>query len=164
MLEKILISACLWGKPVRYDGRLKTLHHHLIDHWRSEGRLVPFCPEMAAGLSAPRLPAEIAEARSGKDVLAGIARVIQSDGIDVTDNFIAGANLALSFAQKHDCRYALLIDGSPSCGSKLIYDGHFSGQQHPGIGVTAALFMENGIEIFTPEEIELLAEQLALSP
>lgn len=52
--RKILISACLLGQAVRYDGKGKTLVHPAIDRWRDEGRLVAICPEMAGGMSVPR--------------------------------------------------------------------------------------------------------------
>ena len=40
MPPKILISACLLGQPVRYDGKGKPLFHPLIDEWKGEGRLL----------------------------------------------------------------------------------------------------------------------------
>lgn len=52
MIGKILVSACLTGAPVRYDGRAKAIREALLDQWRDEGRLVIVCPEVAANLSA----------------------------------------------------------------------------------------------------------------
>jgi uncharacterized protein YbbK (DUF523 family) len=54
-----------------------------------------------------------------------------------------------------------LIDGSPSCGSGLIYDGSFSGGKHPGNGVTAALLKQAGIEVYSDREIDRLVERFA---
>ena len=48
---KILISACLLGERVRYHGGDAALSDVILDRWRREGRLVPFCPEVAGGLS-----------------------------------------------------------------------------------------------------------------
>ena len=59
MPPKILISACLLGRPVRYDGKGKPLHHPAIARWQAEGRIVGYCPEQAGGLPTPRPPAEI---------------------------------------------------------------------------------------------------------
>ncbi|MCF0120480.1 MAG: DUF523 domain-containing protein, partial [Oscillospiraceae bacterium] len=42
---------------------------------------------------------------------------------------------------------------SPSCGKGLIYDGTFTGGKVSGNGVTAALFIENGITVYTEDEI-----------
>lgn len=159
-MDKILISACLLGAPVRYDGKGKLLAHPLIERWRGEGRLVSFCPELAGGFQTPRPPAEIAAQATGDAVLAGEGRVVDVDGADVTDMFVEGARQALRKARDEDCRYALLIDGSPSCGSLSIYDGAFSGRRHEGRGVTAALLAENGVEVFAPVDIDRLAARL----
>jgi uncharacterized protein YbbK (DUF523 family) len=156
MAPKILISACLLGQPVRYDGRGKPFAHPAIDRWRQEGRLVTICPEMAGGMPVPRPPAEIEKGASGVDVLEGRARVLEVTGGDVTAQFIAGAEKALAFATASGCTYALLIDGSPSCGSVAIYDGSFSGVKHAGNGVTAGLLEKAGIAVFSPADIDRL--------
>jgi uncharacterized protein YbbK (DUF523 family) len=159
-MRKILISACLMGEPVRYDGKGKLLSHPLIDRWRDEGRLVAFCPELAGGFRVPRPPAEIAERADGDVVLAGEADVVEIGGTNVTEKFVAGAHRALALARREGCAFALLIDGSPSCGSSFIYDGRFAGERHAGRGVTAALLSQNGIEVFAPAAIDRLAERI----
>lgn len=161
MTGKILISACLLGLPVRYDGRGKLLRSERLSLWQAEGRLVVFCPEVSAGMPVPRPPAEIEGGRTGEDVLAGRARVVDPAGADLTGGFLAAAQNALETAMKEGCRHALLIDGSPSCGSMSIYDGSFGGIKHPGSGVTAALLRRHGIAVFAPGEIEDLAAVLA---
>lgn len=156
MISKILISACLLGHAVRYDGKGKPLPHPAIERWKQEGRLVTICPEMAGGMAVPRPPAEIENGASGLDVLEGRARVIEITGGDVTSHFIDGAQKALAFAKDHGCAYALLIDGSPSCGSLAIYDGSFSGRKQAGNGVAAALLAQAGIVVFSPANIDEL--------
>ncbi len=160
MSSAILISACLLGRPVRYDGKGKPLSHPAIERWSAEGRLVGFCPEQAGGLPTPRPPAEIENGLTGEDVLDGKARVVEATGGDVTAEFIVGAERALAFARDNGCAFALLIDGSPSCGSGLIYDGSFAGRKHAGNGVTAALFRRSGIDVFSHHDIDALAERL----
>ncbi|MBB3568212.1 DUF523 domain-containing protein [Rhizobium sp. BK491] len=160
MTGKILVSACLMGHAVRYDGRSKPLVHPAIDRWREEGLLVTICPEMSAGMAVPRPPAEIAGGATGADVLAGTARVMEISGGDVTAEFRQAAENALALATETGCRYALLIDGSPSCGSGFIYDGTFSGSRQSGRGVTAALLQQAGIEVYSDREIEKLVERL----
>lgn len=155
--DKILISACLLGRPVRYNGKGKRLDHVQVALWREAGRLVAICPELSGGFAVPRPPAEIANGGSGEAVLAGAGRVVDNTGADVTGQFIAGAEAALALARQHDCRFALLIDGSPSCGSASIYDGKFDGGRHEAAGVTAALLRQNGIAVFTEREVEALA-------
>ncbi|MDN5927054.1 MAG: DUF523 domain-containing protein [Hyphomicrobiales bacterium] len=164
MSGKILVSACLLGRPVRYNGSAKAVSHPALDQWQREGRLVSICPELTAGFSVPRPPAEIAEGRSGEAVLSGDAHVIEATGADVTDLYVAGARAALALACENDCRFALLIDGSPSCGSGFIYDGAFVARKHIGVGVTAALLRQHGIEVFAETEIDALQARCRRNP
>ena len=97
---------------------------------------------------------------NGEDVLAGRARVLEVTGGDVTEAFVEGGKKAVAFAREQGCDVALLIDGSPSCGSGFIYDGSFSGTRHPGFGVTAALMREAGIEVFSDRELDRLAAHI----
>ncbi|MDI7861489.1 DUF523 domain-containing protein [Rhizobiaceae bacterium n13] len=160
MMGKILVSACLMGHAVRYDGSSKPLVHPALERWRKEGRLITLCPEMSAGLPVPRPPAEIENGRSGEDVLAGRARVLEITGGDVTAAFIEGAENALKLARDTGCTHALLIDGSPSCGSGFTHDGSFSGRRLAGSGVVAACLRAAGIRVFAHSEIEALAATL----
>lgn len=157
----VLVSACLMGAPVRYDGRGKRLEENLIERLSAACQLVPLCPELAGGFQVPRPPAEIENGMTGHDILDGKARVIELGGRDVTPLFVAGAEAALSAAREGDCRFALLIDGSPSCGSTVIYDGEFRGRRHAGNGVTAALLERHGIAVFTPAQADRLLECLS---
>ncbi|MEJ6390843.1 DUF523 domain-containing protein [Gymnodinialimonas sp. 2307UL20-7] len=159
-MEKILVSACLLGAPVRYDGRAKTLDDVLLSTWRAEGRLISLCPEIAAGLPTPRAPAEIAPGATADDVLRGRRSIYDCDGVDMTADFINGAALALQVAQDHSCRFALLTDGSPSCGSTRVYSGDFNGQSHAGEGVVAARLRAAGVRVFAQHQISALARAL----
>jgi uncharacterized protein YbbK (DUF523 family) len=103
-------------------------------------------------MSTPREKAEI-KGGDGNDVLKGKARVLSKSGQDLTDAFLKGAQQALKTAQAYGCRQAVLKARSPSCGKGVIYDGSFSGALKPGDGVTAALFMQKGIEVLTDEEV-----------
>ncbi|VEA63952.1 Uncharacterized conserved protein [Serratia plymuthica] len=156
MPQKILFSACLAGFKVRYNGADKPLVNATLQRWQREGRLVVCCPELAAGFSTPRPSAEITPAANGATVLAQQARVMEAGGGDVTDSYLLGAHLALETARRHGCRFALLTDGSPSCGSQFIYDGSFSGQTKPGSGVTAELLRQHGIEVFSDRQLTAL--------
>lgn len=161
MSGKILVSACLMGHAVRYDGRAKPLVHPLLDRWREEGLLVTICPELSAGMPVPRPPAEIVGNGSGEAVIEGGTRVVEITGRDVTQEFLTAAENALALALETGCTYALLIDGSPSCGSGVVYDGTFSGERRAGQGVTAAVLRRAGIAVFSDEQIDELAERLA---
>lgn len=159
---KILVSACLLGQPVRYDGNALSLKNRLINHWKAWGMIVPLCPEMAAGFSTPRSPAEIESGFDGADVIVGQGRIIENTGMDVTEKFLSGAQIALDVALKEKCRYALLADGSPSCGSTFIHCGSFDGLKRDGVGVVTAALRGMGIKVFAPNEIDLLARELEI--
>jgi uncharacterized protein YbbK (DUF523 family) len=162
-VEKIFVSSCLLGARVRYDGRAKTLDDALLATWRAEGRLVVLCPEMAAGLPTPRAPAEIAPGASAAAVLNGRAAIYDRDGIDMTGEFTQGADLALSVAQAERCRFALLADGSPSCGSSFVYGGNFDGRKVDGEGVVAARLRAAGIAVFAQHQLADLAQALEMA-
>ena len=61
----ILISACLVGFNVRYDGG--NVQQDLAVKLVALGKAITVCPEIMAGFSTPREPAEIAGG-TGKDV------------------------------------------------------------------------------------------------
>ncbi len=157
-MKKILISACLLGSAVRYDGACKPIQHPFLRDWQTQGRLVPFCPEVAGGLPIPRPPAEITGG-TGQDVLAGRAKVL-SQKADVTAPFLAGAQAALALAKQTGISAALLKARSPSCGNDFIYDGSFTGTLIPGTGVTAALLRMNGILVFNENEMDALIKSI----
>lgn len=159
-MNKILVSACLLGNKVRYDANDVPTDSNLLDKWNSEGRLISFCPEVAGGLTVPRLPAEI-QSDDGNAVLNGTAKVFDNQGNDVSKYFITGANKALETAQANNVKIAILKEKSPSCGSSFIYDGTFSSVRKVGQGVTTALLERNGIKVFSDLEIEQASEYLA---
>ena len=143
-MERILISACLVGDNVKYDGGNNK--NPLIEKLLEKYELVPFCPEVEGGLSIPRHPAE----QRGEQVVNDIDE-------DVTDEFNRGADLALNICLYLKIKKAILKERSPSCGVHSIYDGTFSHKVIAGSGVTAALLKRKGITIYSEDEIpELL--------
>ncbi|MFI9723413.1 DUF523 domain-containing protein [Streptomyces sp. NPDC052396] len=151
-MERILVSACLLGSRVRYDGGAKPMDDELMARWRAEGRVVAFCPETAGGLPVPRPPAEIVGG-DGAAVLDGTARVRTAAGEDLTEQFLRGAGRALEVARESGVRVALLKESSPSCGSLRIHDGGFAGTRVSGHGVTTALLRRAGIQVFDEHRI-----------
>lgn len=143
-----VISACLAGCKCRYDG-----DDNLIDRFQEmveRGEAVFVCPEQLGGLSTPRPPAQIVGG-TGEDVLDGNARVLTDAGVDVTEQFVKGAQEALKMAQLVHATEAILKERSPSCGSSMIYDGTFTKGKRPGHGVTAALLERHGIRVYSEE-------------
>jgi uncharacterized protein YbbK (DUF523 family) len=136
-----MISACLLGIPCRYDGQ-HSCCPDLINFLGSI-HFIPFCPEQMGGLPTPRSPADI-KGGDGRDILSGNARVINTDGKDVTEAFKNGADVALNLARLSRSFIAVMKDKSPSCGLQTPYCEKPSGF---GIGVAAALFESSGIRI-----------------
>ena len=157
-MEKILVSRCLLGHRVRYDGGASGPFDQL-QQWLDEGRVVPLCPEVAGGLPTPRAAAEIPGGQGGQ-VLDGQAAVITTEGEDVSAQFLSGANQALELVCAHGIQIAVLKANSPSCGNLLTYDGTFSGVKVSGEGVTAALLKRHGVRVFN--ELELADAAAAL--
>lgn len=139
----ILVSSCLLGVKCRYDGSCFVCDKVL--KLQESHNLIPVCPEVCGGLPTPREPCEIFE-----------NRVVSKSGKDFTQNFVNGANEALRLAKSFDCKYAILKERSPSCGSCKIYDGTFGGNIINGKGVTAKLLLENSIQIFSENQIDEL--------
>ena len=141
----VLVSACLTGKPCRYDGR-----HSRCDALLEKLAGLPYlalCPEQLGGLPTPRAGADIIGAAHGDEgpaVLRGRARVVTRDGRDVSPEFISGAREVLRRCREAGVSRAFLKDRSPSCG----YDpGAGNPKGGPGRGILAALLEENGIAI-----------------
>lgn len=136
----ILVSACLLGENCKYDGgNNDNMYVKLL---LKDKEYLAFCPEIAGGLDAPRLPCEICG-----------GRVLNSGGEDLTDEFTDGAEQALELCEETDVKLAVLKEGSPSCGVNWIYDGSFQHIRIPGKGVTAKLLSDNGIKCISEEDI-----------
>jgi uncharacterized protein YbbK (DUF523 family) len=147
---KVVVSACLLGSPVRYDGRDKKSSHPVLQRWLDEGRIVSVCPEMLGGLGTPRPPAEIA---------AG--RVVTNEGKNVTDAFESGARAVVEQTSTHRIRVAILKEGSPSCGSTFVYDGTFTKTKVAGEGITTTALRNLGIVVFSEEQLDAAEEYVA---
>ncbi len=158
-MNKLLLSACLAGQPVRYDGASKPQYLEQLQMLIDNGRAVIFCPELAGGMAVPRDAAEI-QGGDGDQVLNGLARVITVNGEDVTGDFISGAQKALQLCQRESITIAVLTEKSPSCGSQQTYDGSFSRTLTDGHGVTAALLGKHGIKVFNEMQIKQAIECL----
>lgn len=152
-MEPVLVSACLLGEAVRFDGGDMRSTHAIMQRWLQEGRVVSVCPEVAGGLPVPRPRAEIANGAGGAKVLAGAARAIDSNGRDVSAWLVNGAERALAKARESNIRVAVLKEGSPSCGSGFVFDGSFSNAKVDGMGVTATLLAQHGVHVFSEHQL-----------
>ncbi len=134
-----LISACLIGENCKYDG--KNNFHEVAKDLFDKGLVIPVCPEQLGGMSTPRIPSEIVG-----------DKVLSKEGLDVTNEFNLGAEKTLRIALENNAKYAILQVRSPSCGSKLVYDGSFTNKVIMGQGVTTKLLEKHGIKVITIEE------------
>ncbi|GAE29426.1 DUF523 domain-containing protein [Halalkalibacter hemicellulosilyticus] len=145
----ILVSSCLAGLEVRYNGT------HSLDNRISklvnEEKAVTICPELLGGFLTPREPAEIVGG-NGEDVLDGNAKVIEKSGKDVTALYLEGAHATLRKAREINASIVILKENSPSCGSSMIYNGEFKGERIVGNGVTSALLKRNGFQVMSEED------------
>ena len=137
---RYIVSACLAGIACRYDGRANTCPK--VQQLVAEGRAIPACPEFLGGLGTPRPPCEIVQ-----------GKVVNSNGQDVTQHFLLGAQAATEFALQQGCTAAILKSRSPSCGCGQIYDGTFSGVLVKGDGMWAAQLRQAGIALYSEENL-----------
>lgn len=144
----IAVSACLCGVNCKYNGG-NNFNESIYELFK-EGKAVLICPEQLGGLETPRSPAEIIKGEEG------IVMVVNKEGIDVTKEFKRGAKSALEIVKEKGCDIAILKAKSPSCGLGKVYDGTFTGKIVEGNGVTAQLFLENGIKVLNEADGEAL--------
>ena len=149
MALKIGVSSCLLGNKCNFDGNdlLSAFVKKLSENNQIE--FVPFCPEDSV-FGTPRPNLRIVGG-DGDDVLNGKATVINQNDQDVTKEQIQGAHLFLNKLVNSNIKYAILMDGSPSCGSNVLLkeDGWPRGGFKRGVGVAAALLRKNGIQVLS---------------
>ena len=138
MKEYILVSSCILGENTKYNG--KNNYHPLIEEIKEKYNIVKVCPEEMGGLSTPRNPSEIIG-----------DKVVSSTGVDVTNEFVSGGNIAVELVKKYNIKLAIMKDGSPSCGSLKIYDGTFSGTKIDGMGIAIRMLKELGVKVYTED-------------
>lgn len=130
--EIFLVSSCLVGLCTRYDGRINP-DKACISRLKN-AIWIPVCPEQLGGLPTPREAADISGG-DGRLVLAGKASVLTKSGMDLTAQFIKGAEQVLQIARAQKITAVILKSRSPSCA--------VTGPT----GVTAALLLENGFDV-----------------
>ena len=137
---KIMVSGCLLGENCKYNGG--NNYSEKVAEYIKGHEVISVCPECLGGLPTPRIPAEIVD---------GV--VTNREGQVVDEEFRKGAQIALEIARKEQIDVAILQSRSPSCGSKQIYDGTFSGVKVDGQGVFAKLLKEQGFHMIDVEDL-----------
>ncbi|WP_163194438.1 DUF523 domain-containing protein [Clostridium thermarum] len=156
----ILVSGCLLGINCKYNGGNNKCEK-LLDILDKYG-FIPVCPEQLGGMTTPRKPNEIIikdEVDQGTDCI----RVADKEGKDNTKHFLRGAVETLNMAKKFNIKYAILKERSPSCGSNFIYDGTFTGKVVKGMGVTAKMLSDNGIKVYSEDQIDEFIQDIEKS-
>lgn len=141
--EKILVSACFLHEGYKYSGG--SNFNPEVLRLQEKYDFVLICPEVFGGLPTPRIPSE----QVGDKVYSSI-------GTDVTENFYSGAYKALQLAKENNITKAILKAKSPSCGKGKVYDGSFTHTLIDGNGVACKLLMDNGITVYTEDELHFL--------
>lgn len=131
---KVLVSACLLGENCKYSGG--NNYNEKIAEFVKGKEVIPVCPEVAGGLPTPRTPAEIVN---------GV--VTAKDGKVVDKEFRLGARRIIESIDPKEIEFAILQARSPSCGSKQVYDGTFSGKLIEGQGVFAKALCDLGVKV-----------------
>lgn len=149
-MEKILVSGCLFGWHCRYDAVDCPCLDERFIKWKKKGRLIVICPEVFGGLPTPRPDSQRVE-----------NKVLSCTGIDVTEEYEAGAKEALRLAKENNVICCIMKQDSPSCGSKYIYDGKFTDTKIEGNGRATELLKEAGFKVFDENQIDE-AEKLLL--
>ena len=144
-MARILVSNCLLDFDCRYKG--DNCRNEKVLALADGNILIGVCPEQQGGLMTPRDPAE----RVGD-------RVISCNGADVTEQYVRGAETALTLAKLNCVDFAVMKLRSPSCGKGMIYDGTFTGNMCPGNGTTVELLLKNGIPVYSEDELDDLPD------
>jgi uncharacterized protein YbbK (DUF523 family) len=133
-----LVSACLLGVECNHRGGASPSDK--VKRLAEDFDVIPICPESMGGLPTPRPAAE----------RKADGRVVAVDGSDVTAEYERGAAAAAEIARASGARRAVLKARSPSCGCHQIYvDGELVG----GVGVTAEVLREEGLEVRSEEDL-----------
>ena len=148
MKEKVLISACLLGENVKYNGKNNQIELSILNKLKEKYELIPFCPEVEGGLPTPRPPSEI--------VSQNPLKIINNQSKDVTSNFMKGAKKTLDLVKKYGIKKAIMKANSPSCSNDKIYDGTFSNTLIKGDGVTVKYLKREGVEVFNEDDVSTL--------
>ncbi len=85
---KVLVSACIIGENCKYNG--KNNDNPRVWAFLADKEIITVCPEILAGLGAPR---NLAEIINGK--------VVDSEGKDIDKEYRNGVALALEKIKNH---------------------------------------------------------------
>lgn len=138
---KVLVSACLMGHNCKYNGG-NNQNDKLIEYLR-EKQVICVCPEMSAGLGAPRECVEIVE-----------GEIRTKEGISHQADYQRGVDMTLERIKDEQIDLCVLMSRSPTCGVNAVYDGTFSGRLVAGQGMLAKALIDKGYKVIDIADLE----------
>lgn len=105
----VLISSCLAGALVRYDGKPQALGN-VLKQLEEQYQLISVCPEVAIGLGMPRPPLHIRQYNGAEHAV-----LIEDPSVDYTLELRTYAQQVLE--QYPNLSGCILKQKSPSCGT-----------------------------------------------
>lgn len=109
---RIGVSACLVGQNARYDGSHK-LDRYLTDTLGRFFELVPFCPEVEAGLSVPGSKLRLVRQQSE------VRLIMPGTGRDLTRPVESRAKARIAGLVREEVSGCILKSKSPCCGLRV---------------------------------------------
>jgi uncharacterized protein YbbK (DUF523 family) len=144
--EVVVVSACLLGERVRYDGGDKRDASVEARTREPRLRVLPLCPELLAGMGCPR-PAIWFTEGDGDALLAGAGAARDERGNDAGPALVRGAERGAELARLAGARRAILKERSPSCGARTVHCGDAGDAVTAGRGCFAARLCQGGITV-----------------
>ncbi|PLX43392.1 MAG: DUF1722 domain-containing protein [Deltaproteobacteria bacterium] len=133
---RIVVSACLLGEEVRYDGSGK-LDPYLVHTMGRFCTFIPLCPECEAGMSVPREPVNL------WDDPASPRAVGAESGFDYSRGWRDFAMRRLGELSAEDPWGMVLKSRSPSCGVRVDVHTGCGARKRAGMGIFAAAAKEH---------------------
>lgn len=147
----MVVSSCLLGEPVRYDGAARPNHWivHELAQWVD---FIPLCPEAGAGLGIPRPPVQLIRMPSGVQALG-----VDDPSLDVTEPLVTWTQIHLP--ELSSVAACVLKARSPSCGylSTPLFDP-VGNQLDRVSGLFAAALRDRFPDLLIVDEDMLLSE------
>jgi len=130
--KKAIVSACLLGEMVRYDGKTK-INEQLIEALK-EYEIIPFCPEDPV-MGTPRERISVIEIDGAHKVMVDSTKVEVTTALKLQTEMMMAAN--------GDADIIVLKSKSPSCGLGTTPILNEKGEEiKRGNGIAAQLFSE----------------------
>jgi len=134
---RILVSSCLLGEKVRYDGGHKR-DPFLAETLRRFVEYVPVCPEIECGFPTPREPMRLWGTPDMPQLIGAVS------GTNFTELMNAWCRKKVRNLEQSDLSGFICRKESPSCGmDRIKMYGVYDTPARVGMGIFTKMFMEN---------------------